>query len=483
MEPLLAIEQLKLSFHGGAGIVPAVKGVDLTVMPGETVALVGESGCGKTALCRAILGLHRGHAIIEQGRILLNGRDVVPLTEREMEKVRGKEVSMIFQDPMASLNPVFSIGNQIMQPMVVHDTMTKGEAKQKALGLLQAVQIQEPASRFHQYPHHFSGGMRQRVAIAIALACNPTLIIADEPTTSLDQQTGMEIMSLLKDLCASTERGMIFVTHDLGLAFDFADRIAVMQDGVIVECNTAEEIREHPQHGYTKKLWGFAQYGKGSHYHGSKETEEIQERREPLVQVKALKKTFALGRKNSKTVLEDFNLTINTGEILGIVGNSGCGKSTLARCMMGIHQPDGGEIIYRDHCRKQMIFQDSASAFNPRMTIGQIIAEPIVIKNGKIQQEKVFDMMDQVGLERELVDRHPYDVSGGQRQRAAIARALITDPDFLIADEPISSLDVSIQSQIIHLLRKLHDERGLTMMIIGHDLAMIDHVSDRVVRM
>lgn len=489
MENLLKIENLKLAFHGPFGRVPAVRGVDFSVDAGETVALVGESGCGKTALCRSILMLHSQHADIEEGRILLAGKDVTGLTEKELESVRGKDAAMVFQDPMSSLNPTFSIGSQITSPMRIHEKIGRREARKKALRLLELVGIDNPEARFSQYPHHFSGGMRQRVAIAIALACNPRLIIADEPTTSLDTATQDRIMELLAKLCRGEDKGLLFVTHDLGLAETIADRIAVMKDGLIVESGKTEEIFQNPQHPYTQKLLGFAKYGKrSSHYHGKvREASEPPQGAEPLVQIEGLTKHFQLGRKTVRTVLKDFDLTVYRGEIVGIVGNSGCGKSTLARCIMGIHEPSGGTITLADGCRKQMIFQDSASAFNPRMTLEQIIAEPLVIKNRhmdrKALQEKVLELMDQVGLERELAGRHPYDVSGGQRQRAAIARALITDPDFIIADEPISSLDVSIQSQIIHLLKRLCDERHLTMLLIAHDRPMVEHVSDRVITM
>lgn len=484
----MKIENLKLSFHGPQGRVPAVRGVDLEVRRGETLALVGESGCGKTALCRCILMLHSQHAIIEEGQINLCGNDVTRLSEKELEKVRGRDAAMIFQDPMSSLNPTFSIGTQIMEPILIHEKVTKAEAKARALSLLELVGIDNPQARFKQYPHHFSGGMRQRVAIAIALACNPKLIIADEPTTSLDTTTQNKIMELLKNLCRDDTKSVIFVTHDLGLAEDVADRIAVMKDGRIVEMGETKELFADPQHPYTQKLLGFARYGKGtSHYHGRIKAamEKVAADTETMVEVKNLSKSFRLGRKTASTALRTFDMTINKGEIVGIVGDSGCGKSTLARCMMGIYEPSGGEITWAEGCRKQMIFQDSASAFNPRMTLEQIIAEPLVIRGGcnKAQlQDKVYDLMDQVGLERDLAQRHPYDVSGGQRQRAAIARALITEPDFIIADEPISSLDVSIQSQIIHLLKKIHDERNLTMMLIAHDLPMVEHVSDRIIK-
>ena len=269
MENLLKIENLKLAFHGPFGRVPAVRGVDFSVDAGETVALVGESGCGKTALCRSILMLHSQHADIEEGRILLAGKDVTGLTEKELESVRGKDAAMVFQDPMSSLNPTFSIGSQITSPMRIHEKIGRREAREKALRLLELVGIDNPEARFSQYPHHFSGGMRQRVAIAIALACNPRLIIADEPTTSLDTATQDRIMELLAKLCRGEDKGLLFVTHDLGLAETIADRIAVMKDGLIVESGKTEEIFQNPQHPYTQKLLGFAKYGKGSsHYHG-----------------------------------------------------------------------------------------------------------------------------------------------------------------------------------------------------------------------
>ena len=549
MNKILEIENFRLSFQGPFGKATAVRGVDLAVSPGETLALVGESGCGKTALCRAILMLHSQHAEIESGRILLCGRDVTLMTEKELEAVRGKDGAMIFQDPMSSLNPVFSIGNQIMEPILRHQKVSRGEAKQRALELLQQVGIPEPEIRFSQYPHHFSGGMRQRVAIAIALACSPKLLIADEPTTSLDVKPQEQILELLQNVCKDRERGVVFVTHDLGIAGKISDRTAVMKDGIIVEIGKTSEIFENPRHEYTKELMRYARYGKGdSHFHGrytvpagkipeKAETECEQKIRKSgitngafrqssgnafdkaaeketailAVTVSNLTKTFPLGKKKVQKVLDNFSLTVEKGEIVGIVGPSGCGKSTLARCLAGIYTPDGGTIEFADGIKRQMIFQDSASAFNPRMTLVQIIAEPLVIANRKqgrkwgkkagasaersLKQkmerklteaeirEKALSVMAQAELPEELAERHPYDVSGGQRQRAAIARALITEPDFIIADEPISSLDVSTQAQIIHLLKKIRDERDLTMLLIAHDLPMAAHISDRIVEM
>lgn len=488
MSDLLRIDNLNLSFNGVNGKVSAVKGVDLHICPGETLALVGESGCGKTALCRAVMMLHSRHADIEEGAIYLCGKDVTRLTETQLEVVRGRDAAMIFQDPMSSLNPTFSIGRQIMEPMLIHEKISREDAAKRALKLLEQVEIDHPKERFKQYPHHLSGGQRQRVAIAIALAADPKLIIADEPTTALDIETQEKIMELLKRLCTGSEKAMLFVTHDLGLAEHAADRIAVMKDGVIVESGETAEIFENPQHDYTKKLLGYARYGKSSsHFHGAVKTSAAHSAEEVLVRMKGLTKNFKIGKKEVKTVLKDFHAEIRRGEILGIVGPSGCGKSTLARCIMGIYPADGGVIESYVDCRKQMIFQDSASAFNPRMTVEKIIAEPLVIQNRRIHKgelrEKVYAVMEQVGLELELADRYPYDISGGQRQRAAIARALITGPDLLIADEPIASLDVSIQSQIVHLLKKLADERNLAILLIAHDLPMVEHVSDRIIHM
>lgn len=529
MNKILEIENFRLSFQGPFGKVPAVGGVDLTVSPGETLALVGESGCGKTALCRAILMLHSQHAEIESGRILLCGRDVTSMTEKEMEAVRGKDGAMIFQDPMSSLNPVFSIGKQIMEPILRHQKVSRGEAKKRALELLRQVGIPEPEIRFSQYPHHFSGGMRQRVAIAIALACDPKLLIADEPTTSLDVNTQEQILGLLQKVCKNRERGVVFVTHDLGIAGKISDRTAVMKNGIVVEIGKTSEIFENPRHEYTKELMRYARYGKGdSHFHGKytvpagkplKKTENACEQKlgksgiineafcqsyggafgkvdkketaMPAVTVRNLTKTFPLGKKQVQRVLDHFSLTVDKGEIVGIVGPSGCGKSTLARCLAGIYEPDAGSIVFADGCRRQMIFQDSASALNPRMNLEQIIAEPLLIAGRKMRQrlrreevrEKVIAVMALAELPEELAERYPYDVSGGQRQRAAIARALITEPDFIIADEPISSLDVSTQAQIIHLLKKIRDERDLTMLLIAHDLPMAAYISDRIVEM
>lgn len=350
---------------------------------------------------------------------------------------------MIFQDPMSSLNPTLSIGRQIMEPVLLHQRVSRREAQAQALRLLELVGIPQPEIRFGQYPHHFSGGMRQRAAVAIALAARPRLLIADEPTTALDPDTQDQIMGLLRQLASDRDRAMLLVTHDLGLAEQIADKIAVMKEGRIVETGTAAEVFASPRHPYTKQLLRYARYGKGgSHYHGAIGWERHGKAAidgTPLPEEKkpdghpcggrekapgrghGLTRGFCLGRGRVQQVLEGFDLTVTRGEIVGLVGRSGCGKSTLARCIMGIYEPEAGEIRFAEGCKKQMIFQDSASAFNPRMTIFDIIAEPLVIKKNYGSRddlrERVYDVMDQVGLERQLAERHPYDISGGQRQR------------------------------------------------------------------
>lgn len=520
---VLEIKDLHLSFHGPKGRVQAIRGVNLQVNPGEVVALAGESGSGKTALCRAVMRLHSQHASIDKGQILLEGMDVTHLLEKKMESVRGRLCSMVFQDPMSSLNPVYSVGKQITEVILLHEKNTPKQAQKRAVELLRQMGIEEPEKRFFQYPHQFSGGQRQRIAIAIAMACNPKLLIADEPTTALDIRTQNEIMGLLKSVQVGNSElaagGMLFVTHDLGLAEQIADRIYIMREGLVVESGRTEEIFSHPKHDYTRQLLEYAAYGKGtSHYHGHINDEKPHRSHQcdghPLVSVRSLSKSFELSKKQIQPVLQDFSMNIFRGEILGIVGDSGCGKSTLARCIAGIYEPDSGSVSVQEGIKLQMIFQDSMTALNPRMTLAEIIAEPLVLsersKNRKLHVpidsegadasesffdkicdlrkhrkkilQKVYDVMKQVELDPELAGRHPYDVSGGQRQRAAIARALITEPDFLIADEPISSLDVSIQAQIIHLLKKLHDEKQLTMMLISHDLPMVEHISDRIIK-
>lgn len=472
---LLDINNLVVAFETEQGELTAVKGVSLSLETGEALALVGESGCGKTVLCKSMLKILCEKGNIKEGEILLEQQDLVPLEERNIQGYRGSQVAMIFQDPMTSLDPTMPVGKQIAE-------IIKGpDARNRALELMRQVEIDNPEERYCQMPHHFSGGMRQRIAIAIALAGKPKLLLADEPTTSLDQKTQAQILALLKKIDVAT----IFITHDLSLVEDIADRVAIMKDGAIVETGSVKQVFEAPEHPYTKKLLGYLDYGKGRG-HNHKKANIIKE--SPLIRVEKLKQYFPLGKKRIHKAIDGFSMVLYKGEILGMVGPSGCGKSTLARCLMGIYRPTGGTITCFNENKtknwKQMIFQDSASALNPRMTLGQIIGEPLKIMQGKRpQKEKIKELMEQVELDPDLFDRHPYDVSGGQRQRAAIARAISVEPELIIADEPISSLDISTQAQIIHLLSRLRQDRGLTILLIAHDLPMVNHVSDRVIEM
>lgn len=474
---ILTINNLIVAFETSQGELTAVKGVSLSLAQGETLALVGESGCGKTVLCKSMLKILCERGRIKEGEILLSGQDLVPLGEKEMVPCRGREVAMVFQDPMSSLDPTMPVGRQIAEAAAGR----ADDPKARSLELMRLVEIDHPEERYEQMPHHFSGGMRQRIAIAIALAGDPQILLADEPTTSLDEDTQEQILKLLAKIDIAT----IFITHDLSLVEDIADRVAIMKDGSIVETGPVGQVFDMPRHPYTKKLLGYLDYGKGrghDHKHNRQRFDT------PLVEVRNLKKSFSLGKDSIHNALDNFSLDIYKGEILGLIGPSGCGKSTLARCLMELYPPTSGEIRFFNEKKrknwKQMIFQDSDSAFNSRMTIRQIIGEPLrIAEKREPGRERIAELMEQVDLDPALMDRRPYDVSGGQRQRAAIARAISVDPEFIVADEPISSLDISTQAQIVHLFRRLQEERNLTILLIAHDLPMVNHVSDRIVEM
>lgn len=484
MKDILKINNLIVGFENPEGELTAVKGVSLALKAGETLALVGESGCGKTVLCKSMLQILCSKGSIRQGEILLEGKDLTGLSEKQSMAYRGGEIAMIFQDPMTSLDPTMTVGKQIAEVLQIHGQWAYTEAKVRAVKLMEQVGIDQPALRYHQMPHQFSGGMRQRIAIAIALAGEPKILLADEPTTSLDVKTQSQILNLLKKVQRETGISTIFITHDLSLVEDIADRIAIMKDGCIVETGTVEDVFQNPNHQYTGKLLGYLDYGKGrGHNHKIGQSYGT-----PLVKVDHISKCFTLGRSNRNQVFQGLCMDIYKGEILGIVGPSGCGKSTLARCIMGIELPEEGQISYYNQSKKrnwkQMIFQDSDSALNGRMTVEWIIGEPLRIEEGRRPAEqRIAELMEQVELPPELMKRHPYELSGGQRQRAAIARAISVDPELIVADEPISSLDISTQAQIIHLFRKLQQERNLTILLIAHDLPMVNHISDRIIEL
>lgn len=481
MEDLLRIKNLKVSFDTSDGIVKAVDGVSLCLKKGESIALVGESGSGKTMLCRSILGMVGNGGLIEDGSIIFDGHELVSAGEELMKSLRGRKISMIFQDPAGALDPGVPVGDQIGEVLEIHGMATGKEAKSRAMELMRSVSIPDVEIRYSQYPCEFSGGMKQRVAIAIALAAGPDLILADEPTTGLDGQTQRDILDLINKVRQDTGAAMIFITHDLSIVKEVAEDVAIMKDGRIIERGSADRIFSAPEHEYTKRLIRYANYGKaGSHSH----TGERRTGRNTVVDIKGLCKSFPLGRKRKHTVLERFDLTVSEGEIVGLVGRSGCGKSTLAKCICGIEKKDGGLIDIRHGVDIQMIFQDTGNAFNDRMTVREMIGEPVRIATGKnAGEDEVLRVMDEVDLSRDLIDRKPWELSGGERQRVAIARAIIRDPDVIVADEPLTGLDVSSQAQIVHLFRKLVDRRGLALLFIAHDIPMVEHISDRIVEM
>ncbi len=496
MSELLKINNLIVSFENPAGELTAVKGVSLSLDRGETLALVGESGCGKTVLCKSMLKILCDRGRIRRGEILMEEEDLVPLTETQMQTKRGADIAMVFQDPMTSLDPAFSVGEQIAEVLRIHKGLDKADAKAQAIKLMELVQIPDAEKRYSQMPYQFSGGMRQRIVIAIALAAEPKVLLADEPTTALDEETQEEILKLLKDVQMKTGVAILFITHDLSLVEDIADRVAIMKDGILVEEGAVAEVFKAPKHEYTRKLLGYLDYKKnrGHHHrgHGVAEGNATAPDEEQLISVRDLNVSFKIDKVTEHHVLKDFSLDINRGEIVGLVGRSGCGKSTLARCIMGLEKYDNktadraGKVIdIADGTNIQMIFQDTGAAFNDRMTVREIIAEPLRIagrRNRTAISEAVNAAMEAVELDVSLADRKPYELSGGQRQRVAIARAIITKPDVIIADEPLTGLDVSTQAQIVHLFKKLSTENDLAILFIAHDLPMVNHISDRVIK-
>lgn len=532
MTDLLEINNLIVSFQSDSEETLAVKGASLCLGAGETLALVGESGCGKTVLCKSILRILDDSGNVRGGHITLkSGTSQVNLThmsEKDILPLRSSEIAMVFQDPMTSLNPAFSVGDQIAEVIRIHGVRREGadgsferrpvsaaEAKKRAVELMKLVAIPHAESRYNQRPYQFSGGMRQRIVIAIALAGSPKILLADEPTTALDVETQAEILSLLKDIQQQTGVGILFITHNLSLVEGMADRVAIMKDGVIVETGPVDTVFTAPQHEYTKKLLGFLDYSRGEGHHHRSVTHSHEHRHtlshdhkhatehahehehehthsadelvggvhgDVILDIRNLTKEFPHG-----TALDNFSLTVYEGEIVGLVGRSGSGKTTLARCIMGIEKPDSGEIRFSSDIKKQMIFQDSASAFNDRLTVEKIIAEPLVVSASRPSRssihERVLHVMKLVELPEDFASRKPYELSGGQRQRVAIARALITDPDFIIADEPLTGLDVTAQAQIVHLLKRLSETENLTILFIAHDLPMVNHISNRVIEM
>ncbi|MEL6100382.1 MAG: ABC transporter ATP-binding protein [Pseudomonadota bacterium] len=499
-DPVLSVQDLRVSFGTGATRVEAVKGISFDLMPSETMAIVGESGSGKSVSALSTMALIRqASGEIDGGKILYDGRiDMVTATEPEARAIRGNEIAMIFQEPMTSLNPVFSVGEQLIEPLVTHLGLSKAEARSRALAAMEEVRIPEPERRFAQYPHELSGGMRQRVMIAMALVCEPKILIADEPTTALDVTIQAQILWLIKKLKADYGTAVLFITHDLGVVAQIADRVAVMQTGNLVELGTVSQIYAAPAHPYTQRLLSSVPVLGAAPAKPMPVEAEVPMLSLDDVSVRYPVKTGLLRRATAEVLAVDrVSFEIPKRTTLGLVGESGCGKSTISRAIIGLVAPTSGRIqvdgtdmaTLSDEMRLAfqrrtgVVFQDPFAALSPRRTAFDQIAEPMVIHNWGNQdqiRERVRWLLSRVGLGDEHMSRFPHEFSGGQRQRLCIARALALEPDLIIADEPVSALDVSVQAQVLELFSELQSELGLTYLFISHDLAIVEEVSEAV---
>jgi ABC-type glutathione transport system ATPase component len=486
---VLKVEHLSVSFVTRMGTTRAVDDISFTVETGKITAIIGESGSGKSVACYSLLGLiPQPPGRIDGGRALFKGKDLLQLDTDALRKIRGRDIAMVFQDPMTCLNPHMTIGDQLMEPLRYHKKVSRAEARARALELLDEVGIRDPASTIDNYPHQFSGGMRQRVMIAMALINEPQLLIADEPTTALDVTIQAQILALLAALQKKREIGVLLISHDLAVVADIADQIVVMQQGRIVEAGNCDAIFRHAQHPYTQKLLQAIPRG------GKPVALPVSE---PLVTVRNLCTWFQTDKTPVKAV-DDVSFDILRGEVLGLVGESGSGKSTIGRSLLRLVPVTSGTVHFDGidvtalqgrelkHLRRRMqfIFQDPFASLNPRMTVYDTLAEPLLLHGLETRNTvgaHVLRLMDDVGLARASVRKYPHEFSGGQRQRIAIGRALATRPDFVVADEPVSALDVTIQAQILELMRELGREYGLTMLFISHDLAVVRQLADRIV--
>ncbi len=526
---LLDIEQLRIEFSSRRGSLTAIDNVDLTLRKGDILGVVGESGAGKSTIGNAVIGLLQPPGKMTAGSIALNGQRIDQLPSRELRHIRGKRIGMIFQDPLTSLDPLQTIESQLVETMRVHLGVSAAEARTRAVELLCRVGLPEPEMRLQHYPHQFSGGMRQRVVIALALCCDPEVIIADEPTTALDVSIQAQILDLLRTLCKEKQVGMIIITHDMGVIAEITDSVAVLYRGKLVEHGPTRKILDSPDHPYTRSLisavprpdiklhrFPMVSYIEDVRAPTKKDfdirTHWLGQERDfgaladaPLVQTHDLGMQFVLKNaflKKNRQMLDavhNVNLSISQGEVFGLVGESGSGKSTVARLIAGLYKASSGDVTFNGvnitrlknesalnafRRQIQMVFQDPYSSLNPRMRIRDIVAEPIRFHRLCDSEAQtlaiVTDLLDYVGLGERSLRRFPHEFSGGQRQRICIARALATRPRFLICDEPTSALDVSIQAQILNLLKDLQEKLHLTILFISHDLPVIRQMCDRV---
>ncbi len=547
-ETLLEIKNLVTEFRTEDETVKAVNDISFTLSKGETIGIVGESGSGKSVTSLSVMRLiPNPPGKITGGEIVYHSKtkgpiDLVTLSEKEMRELRGNEIAMIFQEPMTSLNPVYTCGDQVMEAILLHQKCSKKEAKEKTIALFNEVQLPRPENIFDSYPHQISGGQKQRVMIAMAMSCQPNILIADEPTTALDVTVQATILDLMLKLQREHEMGIMFITHDLGVIAELADKVVVMYKGKIVEQGTVLEIFSNPQHPYTKGLLAcrpplnkrlhwlptVADFMKtndsGEMIESSQSVADVTEKlvvtkqeredahkklyaKEPILQIKNLKTYFPIKKgifgkaKDYVRAVDDVSFDVYPGETLGLVGESGCGKTTLGRTVLRLIEPTGGEVLFngknittistkemRD-LRKdiQIIFQDPYSSLNPRITIGQAIMEPMqvhgILENDKARKERVIELLQRVNMNESHFYRYPHEFSGGQRQRICIARALALRPKFIICDESVSALDVSVQAQVLNLLNELKREFDFTYIFISHDLSVVKFMSDRMVVM
>ena len=537
MEPLLSVKELSIHFKTEGSQTTSVKKSSFTIYPGELVAIVGESGSGKSITALSVLQLLPKEAVVN-GEILFNQDepvDLLKLSAKKITSIRGNKIAMIFQEPMTSLNPVFTCGYQVMEAIQLHQQVSKATAQQKTIELFEKVQLPDPSNLINRYPHEISGGQKQRVMIAMAMSCNPALLIADEPTTALDVTVQKTILELIRSLQQENNMGVIFITHDLGVVADIADKILVMYKGEIVEQGNARDILFKPQHPYTKALLACRPAGQpkgkrlpvvsdfmetenktqassikpqeADHVANNEPQTTNHKQQTSLLEIKNLsvhfpvkKNLFGKATQYFKAV-DDVSFRVQHGDIVGLVGESGCGKTTLGRTILQLIKPTSGKILLQGkdltqikpaqlrNMRKnlQIVFQDPYGSLNPRITIGDAILEPLkvhsALANNKQRREKVMELLQKVSLDTDHINRYPHQFSGGQRQRICIARALALNPSFLIFDESVSALDVSVQAQVLNLLSDLKKEFGFTAIFISHDLSVVHYICNRILVM
>ena len=511
MNDVLKVSNLNTEFKSDYGSKQALKNITFNIKDGEVLALVGESGSGKTVTSLSIMGLLPNNASVQEGEIKLidknnNEINVLNLSDKQHNDIRGNDISMVFQEPMTCLNPTMTVGEQILEVIVRHKKISKSKARMEVIDLLNLVEIPDPIQRANEYPHQLSGGMRQRIMIAISLACNPKLIIADEPTSALDVTIQAQLLELLKKLKNSivTKTSILFITHDLGIVKELADRVIVMYQGEIVEEGNVIEVFERPKHTYTNNLIQSLPEFKIEERKKNNSKNNIKHNDDPIIlSIKNLYKEFpvekGMFKKSIDTVkaVQNISLNVKQNKVLGLVGESGSGKSTLGKTIMKLIEPTSGQINFKDRDiskfnkremrnirqKIQMIFQDPFASLNPRKNIFDTLIEPILVHNLMKKNEAkdyIEQIINDVGLPIDSLNRFPHEFSGGQRQRIGIARALVLKPEFIIADEPVSALDVSIQAQVLNLLEKIKKTYNLTMIFISHDLSVIEYFCDEV---